>query len=639
QPEGKVYPFLKTHFTTEELAESAKIDSSGLMHSTLTGMPALEDLQNGVQPLIYDDFGDPIEDDEDYLLGKLEFPFDLWRPTTIGGHGYEVGVLPLNVRAPQIEKRYSTQGGFLAKYLLQPVVEREKQVNPAAKGTEAWGWLPPPLIGQGAKVQSSWLHDFLLNPYPIRPAVVLRMPRFNMSPEEATKLVNYFGAIDNVGYPYDSSERQQENHLASLATAYRQANGGGGTRFDDAMKIVTNNNYCVKCHLVGDFEPKGSNLAKAPDLAVVYNRLRADYLRNWIANPKTILPYTSMPVNVPYDPDAEHLGGVSQELYHGTSIEQVEALVDLLLNFDKFANQRSSVAELITGEGPAPAGEVVPSPVTAPASEPKPDPMPRPAESAPRPAPVETTRALPDSLKNLPQATGWGDLKVQFKFDGDPPSPTPIDVNKDVEFCGKFGLVYESLVVNAENGGIKNVIATLVRSRGSGAMPIHESYLAHATDRVVLDNENCRFEPHILKLWTTQSLVLKNSDPIGHNTNYATLTNPSQNLLIPAGGMTEQTLSQPERLPAKTTCNIHPWMSAYLVVQDHPYVAVSDKNGNLDLKNLPEGTWTIQFWQEEAGYVADVKVDGKPTTWSRGRVDVKIEDGKIADLGVVHFVP
>ncbi|HUG69252.1 MAG TPA: hypothetical protein VMM76_15985, partial [Pirellulaceae bacterium] len=220
QPESKSYPFLAAHFATAQLEASAETDSSGLIHSTLTGMPALEDLPSGVRPLIYDDYGDPIEDEDLYSPSKLEFPFDLWRPTAIGGNAYQVGVLPLNVRAPQIEKRYSTRGGFLAKYLLQPVVQREKQVNPAAKGTEAWGWLPPPLVNEGAKVQSSWLHDFLLNPYPIRPAVVLRMPRFNMSPDEATKLVNYFAAIDNVDYPYDSSERRQENHLDSLEAAY-----------------------------------------------------------------------------------------------------------------------------------------------------------------------------------------------------------------------------------------------------------------------------------------------------------------------------------------------------------------------------------------------------------------------------------
>src|SRR4029077_20910890 len=79
----------------------------------------------------------------------------------------------------------------------------------------------------------------------------------------------------------------------------------GMRRLDDAMKVVVNGNFCVKCHIVADFTPAGSNRAKAPNLADVYRRVRPEYARNWIANPKMILPYTAMPVNIPYqDPPA-----------------------------------------------------------------------------------------------------------------------------------------------------------------------------------------------------------------------------------------------------------------------------------------------------------------------------------------------
>jgi hypothetical protein len=70
-----------------------------------------------------------------------------------------------------------------------------------------------------------------------------------------------------------------------------------------------------------------------------------------------------MPINIQFNADAPNLGGVSQELYHGTSIEQVDALVDLLMNYPRYANQRAKVAELVkpvtaeaSAESPA-AGE------------------------------------------------------------------------------------------------------------------------------------------------------------------------------------------------------------------------------------------------------------------------------------------
>ena len=121
-----------------------------------------------------------------------------------------------------------------------------------------------------------------------------------------------------------------------------------GRHLHDAMKIVTSGNYCVKCHRVGDFDPDGIDRVKAPDLSVVYQRLRPDYVRTWIAKPTRVLPYTSMPVNIPYDPHAPFLGStVSQDLYHGTSLEQLDALVDLLMNFDQYARQQSRVAPLV----------------------------------------------------------------------------------------------------------------------------------------------------------------------------------------------------------------------------------------------------------------------------------------------------
>ena len=79
------------------------------------------------------------------------------------------------------------------------------------------------------------------------------------------------------------------------------------------MNIVASGDYCVKCHLVGDYEPEGDDRAKAPDLSVVGQRLRPEYVRRWIANPVQILPYTPMPVNITYNAnDPEFLGGVDQ---------------------------------------------------------------------------------------------------------------------------------------------------------------------------------------------------------------------------------------------------------------------------------------------------------------------------------------
>ena len=99
---------------------------------------------------------------------------------------------------------------------------------------------------------------------------------------------------------------------------------------------------------VADAATSAGLRAQAPNLADVYRRLRPEYLRKWLAKPNSILPYTAMPVNVPYDPDKPFLGTtVPQDLYHGASVEQVDALVDLLMNFDQYARQETKVAPLV----------------------------------------------------------------------------------------------------------------------------------------------------------------------------------------------------------------------------------------------------------------------------------------------------
>jgi cbb3-type cytochrome oxidase cytochrome c subunit len=63
--------------------------------------------------------------------------------------------------------------------------------------------LPPPLVREGERVQPNWLYGFLLNPPPIRPEsyMRLRMPKFNMSNEEARALANYFSGVSRLTNP------------------------------------------------------------------------------------------------------------------------------------------------------------------------------------------------------------------------------------------------------------------------------------------------------------------------------------------------------------------------------------------------------------------------------------------------------
>jgi cytochrome c551/c552 len=358
-PEVTDFPFVDPTATPAELADSLAMDRRGMLQADIHGL-ATRNEETG-DPNLVDIDGVPIDPDD--TESEPYYEFSLYQPAVVSGALRLVGVQNLLIPAqpgsfgPTNGTAYPTSGGDLAKYLFSRVIAEEHKTNPAAKGSEAWGWLPPPLHNEGSKVQTDWLHDFLMDPTQIRPAVVLRMPNFNMSSREASALVNYFAAKNEAEFPYEYNQRRRGDYLAKLEQSHPGI-------MNDAMKIVTDGNYCVKCHAVGDFQPIGAIRTFGPSLSEVYRRLRPDYVRRWIGNPVRILPYTGMPVNIPYDPHAPNLGGVSQSLFPGTSIQQLDGLVDLLMNFDEYAERQTSVRSLVK-EPPAatanPSGAMLPT--------------------------------------------------------------------------------------------------------------------------------------------------------------------------------------------------------------------------------------------------------------------------------------
>ncbi len=337
------YPFLAPHFTPQQITDSLAADAAGLRHASLVGSQVL-DPETG-RPQWVDEDGVPIEEDDEESVRHR--PFTLWRDALVDGEPRLVGGPNLIVpeQAFDAGSHYAGRGGDLARLLYPVVIADEKEINPNVKPEDAWGWLPPSLVGEGQKVQSAWLHRFLLNPHTIRPPAVLRMPKFTWNSDQAAKMVDYFAAVDGADYPYVADPRLDETAVAAKETAQPG-------HLEGALKIVTNNNYCVKCHLVGDYAPPGNPKALAPQLERVHERLRPGYVHDWIANPKRFLPYTGMPVNIPYG------APVSQDLYAGTSEQQLDALTDLLMHFDLFAKRNLSLeAFLQAPASPQPAAD------------------------------------------------------------------------------------------------------------------------------------------------------------------------------------------------------------------------------------------------------------------------------------------
>ena len=152
----------------------------------------------------------------------------------------------------------------------------------------------------------------------------------------------------------------------------------------------------------------------------------------------------------------------------------------------------------------------------------------------------------------------------------------------------------ESIVVN-EDGTLQNAVVSI--SRG---LPAGESFPS-PPDSVVLDQKNCMFHPHVVAAMIGQEVLVKNSDPMLHSVHAMDAEEtPAFNFAQPADG--QRMLAPFQSVKTfKVRCDIHPWMTAWVRVFNHPYFDVTHEDGMFSIKDLPPGTYTIKAWHELFG--------------------------------------
>ena len=117
-----------------------------------------------------------------------------------------------------------------------------------------------------------------------------------------------------------------------------------------------------------------------------------------------------------------------------------------------------------------------------------------------------------------------------------------------------------------------------------------------------IDNKNCTFVPHVQAAMKGSKLTVANTDPILHNTHaYINKTETVFNLALPLQNQKiPKTSKKPGIIDIKCDAG-HTWMSAYIVVTENPYFAVTDEKGHFSIKDIPSGTYKVRTWHEELG--------------------------------------
>jgi plastocyanin len=118
---------------------------------------------------------------------------------------------------------------------------------------------------------------------------------------------------------------------------------------------------------------------------------------------------------------------------------------------------------------------------------------------------------------------------------------------------------------------------------------------------VEIDQQGCRYHPHVVGCIVGQKVEFKNSDPTLHNVHPTPKLNPGFNLAQATQGKVDLKSFANAEVMIPISCDVHGWMRSYLAVLPHPFFATTGTDGAFTIKDLPPGSYTLTAWHEKYG--------------------------------------
>ena len=212
--------------------------------------------------------------------------------------------------------------------------------------------------------------------------------------------------------------------------------------------------------------------------------------------------------------------------------------------------------------------------------------------------------------KTVDPATAGG-VKGSVALDGTAPKNADIKMNADpvcMKATANAPQSQETFMVGADGKSLGNVFVYVKDGLSS------DYSFDVPAEAAKIDQQNCRYHPHVFGMRVGQKLEILNSDPTLHNIHAVPKANTEFNNGQPIQGMKMDHTFTAKEVMVPFKCDVHGWMNAYVGVLDHPFFAVTDAEGKFEIKGLPPGTYTLEAWHEKAGAVTQSVTIGNSET-------------------------
>ena len=219
-----------------------------------------------------------------------------------------------------------------------------------------------------------------------------------------------------------------------------------------------------------------------------------------------------------------------------------------------------------------------------------------------------TQGASADEEKAAPAPAGQGSVKGVISFEGAVPAPEKLDMSSTKDCKG--AKTRQTVVV--KDGKLANAVAYIKTGLKKKKWDVPK-------EAVVLNQQDCRYQPSVLAVQTKQDFLIKNSDSFMHNV-HSKAKGAEFNIAMPKKNTDGiKKVFKKRDVFADIVCDAHSWMKASVAVVDHPFFTLTGDDGQFVLEDVPAGTYTLEFAHPALPPVSR---------------EVNVEDGKAAEISV-----